>query len=353
MTFFIAALTAMLATAADTSTEPVAVDVTRSAPEPSRRAPSFTPSLDVIGGYRQVRPEDARWGHELTLERLHLGFTAEQGSVSARAVLEAVSSVEGGALVGVGGASVVTRLREAYAAVAPHESVTLRAGIVPSLMAQGFESGSPLRTLGAPLSERLALTSPADAGVTAQYTLPLALGTLGATATNGDGYTRTEQNRGKNVELAADLAPLAALELPELRLLLAYVNGSATAASVRADRLAIALGWVSPWLGARLTVVQANGANGDGDRRALTVELGLWSQPWANLLLWSRAELAQLDLDVDDSRTRSLTFAAGWRFDEALDAVVAASGFTADTAAAASTPLADGRRVELWLRTRL
>lgn len=279
--------------------------------------PTFTPNIDLIAGDTYINPIGAgAWDHQLRLERAHLGLLAESGAVHGRVLLESVSSTSNGALLGVAGSSVVMRVREAFAGVDTQLlwPLEIAVGIVPSLVIRTLDGVMDLRVLGASTTERLGFMLAADIGARARLSLPENLGLIEVSFTNGEGYTGSEQNRGKNTHVSCSLTPLRSLGFGEAILLAAYTDGSSGAGSTRADRALMALGWESERLSALASATYAWGVANNSQRTAWLVEGGVRFEPYRNLLTAVRVDYIRADASVKQSTAFNGTAALGYRF---------------------------------------
>jgi hypothetical protein len=300
-----------------------------------------TPGLDVIAAYsfRALRPSsaDATWFHAFDLPRAHASLAGEAGPARGRVLVEAVRSASEGALTGVAGNSLVLRLREAYAGFRARPWLTVDLGLVPTLTVPVLDGAFGQRALGPLTLEATGLASPADLGATARLELPGGYGTFAAGAYNGEGYANQELNRGKNVELAAEIRP-APRSLGELSAFASYVVGSSGAGRVRTDRLTGAVLLRHDRVRGGLTATYAWGVDDAGSRRAVTGELDARVEPWGDLLLAGRASVWLRAASVSDDRVLGVTGAIGYRLARPLEAFVAVMRSLPDEAALAALP---------------
>lgn len=292
------------------------------APVPAT-APTLTPSLDVIAQYalRDTRAQDgsSSWFHQFEVPRVWLGLEASEGDVHGRVILEGVRSAGDGALVGIGGNSIVARVREAWAGYRAFDALEIRAGIVPTLVIPTLDATWALRALGPTSLEGNGLSSPADLGATASYTLPDRYGTLSAGAFNGEGYTNRELNRGKNSAFSALIRPMPRGVLAPLALFASYERGSAATGSSRADRLVGAIAYTDERVQGLALATYAWGADGDGARRAWVLEAGVKAMPIGPLLLAARGAIYVRDTAVSGDAVRTVTLAVGARASTRLE----------------------------------
>jgi hypothetical protein len=287
----------------------------------------FRPGLEVIAEY-QLRvtrtAAGSEWFHTFELPRAHGALSAEYGPARARVVLEAVRSATEGALLGVAGDSLVFRVREASAGYRGGSWLAIDAGVVPTLTVPELDGTFALRAVAATPIERAGLYAPADLGATARATLPSGYGWAGVAATNGEGYTGPERNRGKNLEAAVELHPFAASEGgAPLGLFASYVAGSSGVERARADRLTGALVWQGRRLRAGAAVTHAWGVAEDGTRRSVLVDAFLHAEPVPRLILGVRGFTWLRDVATTSDRVSEVTGAVGFRVAEPLEALLA------------------------------
>jgi hypothetical protein len=286
-------------------------------------APTFTPSIDVIAQYalRDTRAQDgsSSWFHQFEVPRVWLGLEASEGDVHGRVILEGVRSAGEGALVGIGGDSIVARVREAWAGYRAFDALEIRAGIVPTLVLPTLDATWALRSLGPTSLEAYGLSSPADLGATASVALPDGYGTLSAGAFNGEGYTNRELNRGKSSALSALIRPMPRGALAPLALFASYERGSAGTGSTRADRLVGAVLFTGERVQGLASATYAWGADGDGARRAWVLEAGVKASPIGPLLLAARGAIYVRDAAAAGDAVRTVTLAVGARASTRLE----------------------------------
>jgi hypothetical protein len=293
------------------------------------------------------------------------------------------------------------RVREAHAGADIGRSLELRAGVVPTLSIAPIERAWSMRALAPSGLERTGLSSPADLGGTLRAFFPQGLGWAALGAYNGEGYARRELNRGKNIEVALFVRPLALL--PEARPLAvfgSYVAGSAGTGRARANRLTAALLWEggeplaaappaidpdpdphslppapavssplpappSPALSAAppspappsvarvrggVALTYALGVDGDGARRSLLVDAFVRAEPVDRLLLGANVAAWDLDVAVPDDALTSVTGAVGYRFVGAIESYFALDRTIAGDRAKETIPGLDTWRFRLITR---
>ncbi len=285
--------------------------------------PTFTPSLDVLAQYalRDTRAQDgsSSWFHQFEVPRVWLGLEAAEGDVHGRVILEGVRSAGDGALIGIGGDSIVARVREAWGGYRAFDALEIRAGIVPTLVIPTLDATWALRALGPTSLEGYGLSSPADLGATASYALPDGYGAVSAGAFNGEGYTNRELNRGKNSAFSALIRPMPRGALAPLALFASYERGSAGTGSSRADRLVGAIAFTDERVQGLASATYAWGADGDGARRAWVLEAGVKAAPIGPLLLAARGAIYVRDTAISGDAVRTLTLAVGARASTRLE----------------------------------
>ncbi|MEZ4410556.1 MAG: hypothetical protein R3A52_29355 [Polyangiales bacterium] len=322
-----------------------------SSPGPSTPAGStgFTvrPGVEVFAQYAlRLTNTDAgatEWFHAFELPRAHASAEGRYGVARARFVFEAVRSASEGALLGVAGDSFVFRVREAWAGVATTRWIEARAGVVPTLTIPEVESTWGLRAVAPVPAESAGLASPADLGATLRVRLPEELGWAGAGAYNGEGYTAREINRGKNLELAASLHPLARLapRAAPLTLFASYVLGSSGSGSSRADRFTGAALWQGQRLRAGLVATLAWGLDDDGARFSYLLEAFVWAEPVTNLLVGARFSRWQRDDTEESDRVTTVLGTVGYRVLAPLEVFLAVSRQIPGARAAQALPGTD------------
>ncbi|MEZ4439819.1 MAG: hypothetical protein R3B72_12060 [Polyangiaceae bacterium] len=334
--------------------EDAAVPARGDAPPPNadevRRWTDYvSPGVDIIGQYgvslRKVNGE-TDWFHEFEIPRIFGTITGHYEELEARLVVESVRSSSEGALIGVAGDSFVIRLREAYAGYTAFEHLELKLGLVRTLTIPALQRGWDTRAISAVGTQRVAYASPADLGATARGLLPEGFGWVGVGAYNGEGYNRRELNRGKNVEIAAEIHPLAFIEAVEpLGLFFSYVSGSTGVALARQNRFTGAVMWTMDRLGVGASVVYAQGVQDRGETKGALVEGWVRGEPYDNVLLAAQVAQWWRDLDAPERDTvLTVTGAAGYRILEPLEAFLAVDALVTSDAAATALPELDDYR---------
>jgi hypothetical protein len=251
-------------------------------------------------------------------------------------LLEAVRSAASGGLLGVGGDSLLVRVREAYAGWVPLEGLELDLGMVPTLAVDTLDAAGAMRPVAEALLESSGLEAPSDLGLRARYALPRQYGWVAVAATNGEGYTQPERNRGKNLSVAAELHPLPATQAWPLAVLVEAQDGSQGAARVATDRLTGAVLWDGRRVHAGLTGTLGFGVDGSASKRAAVVELFARVEPVERVRVLARLSHWQRDLSVSDDRIDSVLVGAGYQAAAPLAFYgTVARAFAGDTATSA------------------
>lgn len=312
-----------------------------------------SPGIDVIGQYAlrvTDTPSGADWFHRFDLSRAHVSLGLEWSVVRARVVLEAVRSASEGALIGVAGDSLLFRVREGYAAVRPWPWLEAQLGVVPTLTIATLESAWAGRAIAPASLEATGLSSPADLGLTVRARLPRALGTVAIGAYNGEGYALRELNRGKNVELSADVRPFATLGLPELGVLASYVLGSSGTGRARADRLTVGAQLDRARYGVGASSTIAWGVADASDRTSVLIEGFARGEPVSRWLLSARLTYWNRDLSRADDQLWTVLFGTGFRIVEPCTAWLAVSKTIAGAGTVASLPGVDAWELRAVMR---
>jgi len=253
-----------------------------------------------------ARYSHERWGEQAArsfdLPRARLGADAALSEIfAARLLIETVRSAAPGSLYGVDGDSIVLRAREVYGeARTPEEwpaGLRLRLGLVPTLAITPLEQMWSRRVVAPTTQEASGLMTPADLGAVALVNLPRRLGEVALAATNGEGFTQHEQNKGKTVQARLWLSPLDALLPDELsvKLLIHAESGSQGPTQARADRYVGALAVEHPRGAVGVDGTFADGVAGNADQRARTVAAWLRLGPVEGFSLLGRYD--QIDPD--------------------------------------------------------
>ena len=299
------------------------------------------PGLEVFVEYnlRLTRASTGNeWFHSFEIPRAHGSLRASYGPAQARLVVEAVRSASEGALLGVAGDSLVLRLRDASAGYRQGEWLSLDAGVIPTLTVPELDGSFNLRAVAPTPLESTGLSSPADLGATARVTFPRRYGFAAVGAYNGEGYTNRELNRGKNLELAAEIHPLPEGPLAPLGVFASYVIGSEGTAHARADRLTVALLWQGKRLRGGASFTHAWGVGERADQRSILLDAFLRAEPIDRLIFGVRGFSWQRDLEASGDRVNELTGAAGYHVVAPLEAFLAVTRTFPEARAAAALP---------------
>lgn len=318
-----------------------------------------TPVLDVLTQYVvSVRAQDGsnhEWYHEFELPRALLGAAATYENARVGLVAETVRSTSGGSLIGVAGESIVLRVRAAYLGYELFERLSVKAGVVPTLLIPELERSWGLRVLAPTALERTGAWSPADLGATARVLLPRGFGSVSVGVYNGEGYTGRELNRGKSLEAVAVLHPgaLGPGWAKPLAVFGSYVAGSTGTGRARADRVSGGLAYATRAIGVGALVTYGLGFEDEGGRRFLLVDGFARAQPWRGLLVGGQAIHFRRDLSVTADHFSVLTGAVGYRLVEPLEALLAVDRQLAGSAAAPTLPSLDAWRIRAVARFHL
>jgi hypothetical protein len=308
--------------------------------------PTFTPRADVIGEYAAHLPSEGPALNAFSAPRVQVGLDATWLDASARVLVEGAYATSGGALVGVSGDSVVIRLREAWGGYR-WRFLEARAGLVPSLAIPEFERAFRFRGLSADALENARLLAPADFGGTLRVHLPAKFGWLGASLTNGEGYTSRELNPGKNVELTALIRPLSTLPLELVAL---GVFGSTGLPAIGTTRVGGGMQWSSPVFGAGFSGFYARGLLADATREGLVLQGFVRATLFEHLLFAARAQWFNRSLSADDGVFDALVGVGGSV--AFLELFVAWARTVTVGAARTALPGVDANEVRVVLRMR-
>ncbi|HMY17225.1 MAG TPA: hypothetical protein PKA58_12965 [Polyangium sp.] len=277
------------------------------------------PGLEVFAQYSLRRTStldgQAPWFHVFDVPRVHASVTGEFGPITGRVLLEAVRSASEGALIGVAGDSLVLRLREAWAGYRYKEWFAAAMGVVPTLTVPELEGTWRLRVVGPAPLEQTGMASPADLGLTGRFNFPKNFGYLAAGVYNGEGYTRRELNRGKNVEIAGSLHPAPGGAARPLAIFGSYIIGSSGTGAARADRLTASLLWQGLRLRAGAGMTYAWGLADDGLRRSMLFDTFFRIEPVNQLMIGLRGSYWNRNVEGTDPDTLvNVTGSLGYRF---------------------------------------
>jgi hypothetical protein len=246
-------------------------------------------AMQVFAQYELAFPQGSDWFHEIDVPRTWLSTAFRVENAIGRVLLEGTRAGGDGSLIGVGGDSLVVRFREAWLGYRLFDMLEIRAGLVPQLTTPALTTLWQMRAVRAIGIRELELMQPADLGASIRFDFPEHFGFVALAYLSGEGYRGRELNRGKTLEVTAQVRPLAFLpEAQPLTLTLAYQNGSTSVASARADRFVAGLAWDDPRWGLGLELAYALGIEDRGDREGLLVDAWGRVEPLEHLLLAAR-----------------------------------------------------------------
>ncbi|MFO0611449.1 MAG: hypothetical protein U0414_02590 [Polyangiaceae bacterium] len=311
----------------------------------------FDPGVSLYSQYvLRIRDDagDTSWFHDFELTRGHVFLGIRYDHAFARVLVEGVRSASEGALLGVAGNSFVFRVREAYAGYWLFGHLELRAGLLPTLTIPTVERAWSFRALNASAIERVGFGSPSDLGVTMVGHLPKDFGWVGVGAYNGEGYARPELNRGKNVEIAAEVHPLAFVPAAKpLAVFGSYQSGSSGTGLSRADRVHAGIAWLGDVVRGGAAFSYALGVDDDGGKSAVAVDVFARATLWTRLLLGADFTYWMRDTAREGDDALLFTGAAGVQVAKPLSALVAFDGQFFGDAARASLPDEDDYRLRV------
>lgn len=291
----------------------------------------------VYGQYSLFFPSGADWTHAFELPRAWIYGMFRVDDVIGRVLIEGTRATGDGAL-GVAQDSLLVRVREAWVGYRLFEMLEARVGLIPTLNAPLLTRLVGMRALSRIGLREFDLIAPADLGASLTFDLPEGFGRLGAAYWNGEGYTSRELNRGKNLELMAEVHPLAFMrEARPLALVLGYTNGSLGAGATRSDRVLGALTWSEPMLSVGISGAYVLGIQDRGDREGAMVEAWARGRLFDHLLLGAQFFHFARDLSGTDVLSQ-LTMHVGAHVHDALRVYVAVDGRFAGEAARVAVP---------------
>jgi hypothetical protein len=300
---------------------------------------SVAVGTQTFGQYELLFPSGADWNHRFALPRVwvYLGFRVE--NVVGRVLLEGTRAIDDGSLSGIADDSLLLRLREAWGGYRIVDLVELRAGLVPTLLTPALTQHWGLRGVARIGLREHDLLAPADLGAAAFIDLPEGFGRAGVSYTNGEGYSSRELNRGKNLEVAVDLHPLAFIpELRPLSLVLGYANGSLGAGSARSDRIVGSLLWDQREIGGGVTASYVLGIADRGEREGGLLDVWLRGLLFDHLILGGQLLHYVRDMSTGSDALTSVTLTAGALVLEQLRVYLAVDGRFADALARVAAP---------------
>ncbi len=289
--------------------------------------------------------EESDWFHEFELPRAHARLDAAWENARARVLIEAIRSASEGSLLGVAGDSFVTRVREAWASYTAWDVLEAQLGLVPTLTTGPLEAMWGMRQVSATAVERTQLLVPADLGATVRGLFPKGFGWVGVGAYNGEGYAQRELNRGKNIEIATVVHPLAfSEELKPVTLQTSYVSGSRGTALARADRVTASAAWMGELIRGGVTFTHAWGVDDQPDTRAIAAEAFIRVKPIERISVGLDATYWVRDLAAESDYSVVITGGVGVFIVEPLAAFLAVDGLLQGAEAAQNeTPKDDVR----------
>jgi hypothetical protein len=287
--------------------------------------------------------QGSTWFHAFDVPRVHAAIEgAYDDTLRGRVLLEAVRSASEGALIGVAGDSLVVRVREAYGAYRPFEALEIAAGVVPTLTVPELDGTWMLRPIAPSGLEANALGTPADLGAKARFDLPSRHGWLAVAATNGEGYTSRELNRGKNLEGALEVHPFARGALLPLGLFTSFTSGSTSTVSAPADRSTSGLVWQGTRVRAGVFFTYAWGVAQSGTQHAALGSAFVRVEPIARLLAGARVDVAVRDVKTGPADAISTVWlTAGYRLADPVEVFLAGTRTVPTARAEVEVPGAD------------
>lgn len=311
----------------------------------------FDPGVSLYNQYvLRVRRDggDTSWFHDFELSRGHVFLGMKYDHAYARVLFEGVRSASEGSLLGVAGDSFVFRVREGYAGYWLFGHLDFRAGLLPTLTIPVVESSWKLRALNPSAVERVGFGSPADLGATIVGHLPRGFGWVGVGAYNGEGYARPELNRGKNVEIAAEIHPLAFIDaVKPLTVFGSYQSGSSGTGLSRADRIHAGLAWHGDVIRGGAFFSYALGVDDDSSKNALAVDVFAKATILKRLILGADVTYWLRDTAGAGDDAVLFTGSAGVQILRPLSALLAFDGQFFGDAARAALPDEDDYRVRV------
>lgn len=266
------------------------------------------------------------WFHAFDVPRVHGAIEGTYERARGRVVLEAVRSAAEGSLAGVATDSLVLRVREAYAAYRPIDSLEISAGVIPTLTAPNLDGTWMMRPVAPSMLEAAGLISPADLGAKVRFEEPHGYGWIATSAYNGDGYTSRELNRGKSVETAGELHPAPQGAARPFGIFASYVSGSTGTLLARANRLTFALLWQGDRVRAGLVGTHGWGLANLGTQRVIGASAFVRVEPVKDVLLGARLDHVIRDVGGDPaSNVTTIWGTAGYRLLAPLETFLALS----------------------------
>jgi hypothetical protein len=286
--------------------------------------------MELFAQYQFIvtRAQDgsSSWFHQFDLPRAHAAVDARFKDVTGRLVVEGVRSASDGSLIGVAGDSIVLRIREAYAAWRPIESVELAAGVIPTLTIPEVDGTWMLRAIAPSTLESANLEPAADLGARATWQLPQNYGRIAIAAYNGEGYASPELNRGKNIEGAVEIHPIPKGPLLPFGIFVSAESGSTGTELARANRGTAGLVWQGASLRAGIIATYAWGVDTNGAQRAVLADSFVRVEPINRLIFGLRASYLVRDVGANPLDALTTFWATvGYRIRDPLETFIAFS----------------------------
>lgn len=307
-------------------------------------------SMQVFAHWEGTFPDGAELFHEIDAPRTWLSTSFRVENAIGRVLLEGTRAGGDGSLIGVGGDSLVVRFREAWLGYRLFDMLEARAGLIPQLTTPALTSLWGMRAVRQIGLREEELMQPADLGASLRFDFPEQYGFVAAAYLSGEGYRSRELNRGKTLEITAQVHPLAFLpEARPLTLTLAYQNGSTGTGSARADRYVAGLAWADPRWGVGFDVAYADGIEDRSDRQGVVLDAWGRVEPIEHLLLAARYEhfLRNVSAALPGDETGFFTGSVGTWIVEALRIFLAFDARFAGQAARAEVPGFSGYALRL------
>jgi hypothetical protein len=286
--------------------------------EPPASKVTFLPDAEAFATFRATythHPSDGSpWFARFELPRVRVGLTVgtlkgseeltdptdvsrppASSGVGGRLLVEGVRSTADGGLLGAAGDSVLLRMREAYGAWRPIKALEFRAGMIPLPLVDQLDGGYDLRVTGPSGVEAAGLIDAADLGASCSYWFPKGYGRAFVAGTDGEGYTRREQNRAKNVEAAVVVAPDPRGPLRGLTVGTYLRKGTRGALDVRADRATLGAFYQRGVARAGLAATYARGIDIDGTATGYSLEAYLRLVAAERWIFGLRGQLTEFD----------------------------------------------------------
>jgi hypothetical protein len=308
------------------------------------------PGVEIIAQYMYLTTWDqttgkSDWFHDIELVRGHASIGATYRFSDARAVFEAVRSSSEGALIGVAGDSLVLRVREAWVGFHYPEHETegwrteMRAGVVPTLTVPELEGTWMLRSVTPDPLETTGLLTPADLGGTVRLGFPSGFGHVDVGMFDGEGYTNRELNRGKNLELAATVHPLATQHMKPLAVFGSMVLGSSGTGLAQSNRATGAVLWQGRRVRAGASITYAWGLGDDGGRTGYLFDAFARVEPIDRLIFGARTFYWRRDTrPTSEDSIAYVVGAVGYRFFDPLEVFAAVDRTMPTTLAETALP---------------